>query len=247
MLFYTGCKLEPRDYFYAGQLSQWRSILESGETVFLNSPCGYKSPRIMRPLLFFTCSLKWDLKSTSREKKKKTEMCLKSISVNFPLSFFTWITGYATPQRQSSVVALGEHERRLQLMERKVHMDMLSSKGKAMGLGQDIWLNALRTRHCHPPEWPFILSLLSLSFVNRWLYVRVMGKKWCDVYMFWGSVLSSTVEEFLNTWRRQARERLHLRKSTLWENLCQGHFTVMLTEWVSCWNDMSTPTFNYYS
>lgn len=65
-------------------------------------------------------------------------MCLKSISVNFPLSFFTWITGYATPQRQSSVVALGEHERRLQLMERKVHMDMLSSKGKAMGLGQDI-------------------------------------------------------------------------------------------------------------
>lgn len=204
-------------------------------------------PELWDLSFFFTCSLKWDLKSTSREKKKKTEMCLKSISVNFPLSFFTWITGYATPQRQSSVVALGEHERRLQLMERKVHMDMLSSKGKAMGLGQDIWLNALRTRHCHPPEWPFILSLLSLSFVNRWLYVRVMGKKWCDVYMFWGSVLSSTVEEFLNTWRRQARERLHLRKSTLWENLCQGHFTVMLTEWVSCWNDMSTPTFNYYS
>lgn len=67
-------------------------------------------------------------------------MCLKSISVHFPLPFFTWVTGYATPQRQSSVVALEEHERHLQLIEGKVHMGALSSKGKVMDLGQDVWL-----------------------------------------------------------------------------------------------------------
>lgn len=35
-------------------------------------------------------------------------------------------------------MALGEHESCLELIEGKVHMGALSSKGKAMGLGQEI-------------------------------------------------------------------------------------------------------------
>lgn len=155
MLFYTGCKLEQQDYFHAGQRSQWRSFLESSETVFLHSPCGCKSARIMRPLLFYMepeTRLEMDL-------EKKTEMCLKSISVHFPLPFFTCVTGYETPSRQSSVVALGEHESYPQLIEGKGHMGALSLKDKTVGLRQDIWLKTLRTRQCQPPERPFILFL----------------------------------------------------------------------------------------
>lgn len=49
-------------------------------------------------------------------------------------------------------MALEKHESHVQLIEEKVHIGVVSSKGKAMGLGQDLWLNTLRTQHCHPPE-----------------------------------------------------------------------------------------------